>query len=331
MATIKDVAQLAGVSVGTVSRVLAKNETVKPRLQEKVEAAVRELRYKPNPVARALRTNRSDIIGLIVPDITNPFFAQLAKQVEMLAAGQGLSVMLANTHDDPAYEKQQIETLLDRSPLGILVVSASEDNAQQLATDIPIVALDRTFVSYPCVATDHEVSASLAALHLLEMGHLRIGYAAGPSETRVARARESGFVAGLTIGGKDLGVKPDLEILRGAFDFTAGEELGRIFLNRPVSQRPTAIATASDQQAIGIMRAARDLKIEVPHELTVVGFDDIPLAVLVTPRLSTIRQSISQMASSALDLLVQSKGIGEDIKYPGRLIVRGSSGPAPVF
>ncbi len=329
MATIKDVATLAGVSVGTVSRVLAKNDTVKPKLLAKVEAAVKELRYKPNAAARALRKNKPDIVGLIVPDITNPFFSQLAKHVEMAAAAKGLSVMLANTHDDPQYEKQQIETLLDRSPLGILIVSASEDQAENLDTDIPIVAIDRTYADYPSIATDHEESAELAARHLLELGHKRIGYAAGPQGTQVARSRESGFLSGLKKASKEFNIVPEINILRGAFDFESGEELGRIFLGGSEADRPTAIATASDQQAIGILRTARDLRIDVPGALTIVGFDDTPLAALVTPRITTIKQSISKMANAAIDAIMQSGDKATDIRYPGQLIIRGSSGPVP--
>ncbi len=329
MKTIKDVAQLAGVSVGTVSRVLAKNATVKPALQKKVEDAVRELKYKPNAVARALRKKKTDIVGLIIPDITNPFFAQLAKFVEMAAAKKGLSVMLANTHDDPNYEKQQIDALLDRSPLGILVIAATEEDRERLDTEIPIIAIDRTFANYPSIATDHELSASLAALHLLELGHTKIGYAAGPPETKVAQSRERGFLAGVKQGEIRFGVKATVEILRGGFDFTAGEELGQRFLKKPMDQRPTAIATASDQQAIGIMRAARDLKIEMPGELSIVGFDDIPLTDLVIPRITTIRQSVPEIANAAIEAILSKDDPVTDIFYPGRLIVRGSSGTAP--
>ncbi|RED49047.1 LacI family DNA-binding transcriptional regulator [Aestuariispira insulae] len=325
--TIRDVAARAGVSVGTVSRVLSKNDTVKPRLREKVEQAVRDLNYKPNHLARAFRMSRSDVIGLIVPDITNPFFAELAKHVETVAAARGLFVMLANTHDDPLYEKQQIENLLERSPRGILVVSATDDQTAILETDIPIVAVDRQYARYPAIATDHEWSASLAALHLLENGHSHIAYIAGPEGTAVARARESGFRAGIEKGQADTGLAVRVETVRGAFDFATGEELGRELLQRPVGERPTAIATASDQQAIGVMRAARDLDLQVPQDLSVVGFDDIPLAGLVTPRLTTIRQSVAALAEAAIDAVLDPRPAGSHTQFPGRLIVRGSSGP----
>ncbi|MDX1737031.1 MAG: LacI family DNA-binding transcriptional regulator [Alphaproteobacteria bacterium] len=324
MPTIKDVANLAGVSVGTVSRVLAKNDTVKPKLQLKVEQAVKQLRYKPNAVARALRKNSTDVIGLIVPDITNPFFAELAKYTEMEAAKRGLSVMLANTHGDPAFQTQQLDILLDRSPLGVLVVSAANADTKPLDTEIPIIAIDRDFADYPCIATDHEASAKLAAVYLLELGHRKIGYAAGPENTQVAQTREAGFLAGIAETAKRMNIEPDIEILRGAFDFHTGESLGKAFLDRSPSDRPSAIATASDQQAIGIMRVARDLNISIPDDLSVIGFDDIPLAALVTPRLSTIRQSVPEIAKAAIDAMTKQDHNINIPSFPGQLILRGS-------
>ena len=128
MPTIKDVARKADVSVGTVSRVLAKNETVKEPLKQRVLAAMKELGYKPNLAARALRTNSIDVIGVVVPDITNPFFAQLAKEIEREAASRSHSVMLANSHDDPETERTQITALLDRSVCGLIVIATSDSS-----------------------------------------------------------------------------------------------------------------------------------------------------------------------------------------------------------
>ena len=139
--TIKDVAQRAGVSVGTVSRVLAKNKTVSEDIRAKVEATIDAIGYRPNILGRSLRLAKTDIIGLVVPDITNPFFAELAKQVEMLASAEGYSVLLANTHDDPDAEKQQIETLLGRLPAGLILVPVSNSLADGLASRTRTVTL----------------------------------------------------------------------------------------------------------------------------------------------------------------------------------------------
>ncbi|WP_428645175.1 LacI family DNA-binding transcriptional regulator [Roseibium sp.] len=327
MPTIKDVARKAGVSVGTVSRVLAKNETVKHPLKLRVQAAMEELDYKPNLAARALRTNSIDVIGLLVPDITNPFFAQLAKNIEMEAAKRGHSVMLANSHDDPETERLQLSALLDRAVCGIIVVATS-DGSETKPTDVPIVSLDRRFGSYPLLATDHFDGSQKIADHLYSLGHRRIAYIAGPQTMEVARQRREGFVSrmeALSNAQDPIG----LTVVEGQFDYDSGEEIGRSLLaGRPADKRPTAIAAASDQQAIGVLRSARDLKIAVPVELSVTGFDDITLASLVVPRLTTVRQPIESLAASAVSRIFKDDTTAADEAIAGEIVVRESTAPA---
>ncbi|WP_417805207.1 LacI family DNA-binding transcriptional regulator [Thalassospira lucentensis] len=327
MATIKDVAARAGVSVGTVSRVLANNQTVKQPLREKVSDAVAELGYKPNLAARALRTNRIDVIGVIVPDITNPFFAQIAKEIEIQAADMGHSVMLANTHDDQQHEAKQISALLDRSPRGIIVIAATDNGNFAPETDIPIVALDRPFGDFPFVSTDHEAAAALIADHICDLGVERVAYIAGPQSTQVARVRKAGFVNRISQR-NNAGSQVELQIEEALFDYASGENIARRLLGRPVDQRPHAIVAASDQQAIGALRAALDLKLRVPDDVLITGFDDIALASLVVPRLTTIRQPSSELARRALELVLDPTELRNtsSLLLPGELIVRGSSG-----
>ncbi len=327
MPTIKDVARKAGVSVGTVSRVLAKNEAVKHPLKLRVEAAMKELDYKPNLAARALRTNSIDVIGLVVPDITNPFFAQLAKNVEMEAAKRGHSVMLANSHDDPQAEKTQIAALLDRAVRGVIVVATSDGGMPHKA-DVPIVSLDRRFADQPLVATDHFDGSGQVADHLYRLGHRRIAYIAGPQNMEVARQRQDGFVSRIKALSSD-GDPIELIVLEGQFDYESGEELGRKLLN-PGQQalRPTAIAAASDQQAIGVLRSAQDLKLNIPEDLSVAGFDDISLASLVVPRLTTVRQPIEELAASSVSRIFEEGLAGSDIAIAGEIIARESTAPA---
>lgn len=324
MPTIKDVAKRAGVSVGTVSRVLAKNETVKQPLKLRVQAAMEELDYKPNLAARALRTNSIDVIGLVVPDITNPFFAQLAKNIEMEAAKRSHSVMLANSHDDAETEKTQISALLDRSVCGVIVVATSDGKIER-GTDVPIVSLDRRFGEYPLVATDHFNGSQTIAEHLYNLGHRKIAYIAGPLSMEVARRRKEGFVSRIEALSTD--ADPiDLSLYEGQFDYDSGEELGRFILeNVPRSNRPTAIAAASDQQAIGVLRSARDLKLDVPGDLSVAGFDDITLASLVVPRLTTLRQPFEALAATAVDQIFATGGTAGDHAVAGEVIVREST------
>lgn len=318
---IKDVARQAGVSIGTVSRVLAKNETVGPALREKVEATIRELDFKPNHVARGLRRRRTDMIGLVIPDITNPFFAELAKHVEAIAFRSGLSVLLSITNDDPEIEVAQIESLLKSRPTGLIVVPIQSGQSQGWKGDTSTVVVDRRLVGHGLLSVDHHGGAALAADHLIGLGHRRIAYIAGPADAPVSRARRAGFVDHL----KAAGIEP--EIVEGHFDYVSGEALGCRLLDRAPERRATAIATANDQQAIGLLRAADDLGIKVPDQLSVIGFDDIPLASLITPRLTTIGQPVEEIAKRAVAAALDGSGAaaGKDDLLSGVLVVRNST------
>ena len=325
-ATIKDVAARAGVSLGTVSRVLSKETAVKQHLREKVEVAINELSFRPNLAARALRTNQIDVLGLIVPDITNPFFAQLAKSIEAEANLRGHSVMLANSHDDLEAERMHINVLLDRSVRGILIASASDSQAESIESKIPIISLDRRFAKFPLVSTGHINSSALIADHLYELGHRKIAYIAGPQNTEVGRLRLNGFVSRLEALSK-AGDRADVRIFYAQFDFAAGEKIARQLLNGDRKDWPTAIAAASDQIAIGAIRAARDLKVEVPTDLSITGFDDISLADLVVPRLTTIRQPTELIAARAVQIVFGAGLDAADVTVPGELIIRESTCP----
>ncbi len=326
MTTVKDVARLAGVSVGTVSRVLSGNETVSPGLRERVRAAVRDLGYKPNLAARALRTNRVDVIALVVPDITNPFFAQLALAIETRAAAYGQSVMLANTHGDPDTEARQIAALLDRAPRGLIVVAATDTPAPGPATHVPIVSLDRRFGGFALVSIDNRDGSAQIVDHLCRLGHRHIAYIAGPQNTEVGRDRKDGFesrIAALNRAGDAIST----EIHAGAFSYGSGETIGRAILSRASERLPSAIAAANDQVAIGVLRAARDLGLAVPQQVSVAGFDDIALSALMVPRLTTIRQPTEALAGAVLRMLMQSPADPKDILMTGRLMARGSTAP----
>lgn len=324
MATIKDVAKLAGVSVGTVSRVIAKNATVKQRYREKVNAAIQHLEFKPNFAAQALRTKQIDIIGLVVPDVANPFFANLAKNVAIEATKRKISVILANTNDDPNLENMQLHALLNHLPRGIIVSAVAPAHQLNIDTDVPIVSLDRRFMEYPLVATDHYHGSELVADHLFDLGHRRIGYVAGPASADVAMLRKDGFIAQIQKLSKN-GEPVELLVREGSFDYASGEKIGHELLSLPESERPTAIACASDQLAIGVLRAARDFGIEIPGKLSIVGFDDVDLASLVMPRLTTIRQPVELLAKKAVELLFANGEVEPVTRLKGELINRNST------
>ncbi|WP_420414060.1 LacI family DNA-binding transcriptional regulator [Roseibium sp.] len=326
--TIKDVATHAGVSIGTVSRVLSKEPAVKAHLKEKVDAAVAALGYRPNFAARALRKNHIDVVGFVLPDITNPFFSQLAKSIESEASARNHTVMLACSYNDPAIEQTHIRALLDRSVRGIVVIAASDEAENSLEIDVPVISLDRQYAKYPLISTNHIQGAALVADHLVELGHRRFAYIAGPLNTEVGRARQVGFVQHLRQLTDDTD-PADLIIRPGQFDYESGEKITLELLDVPEKARPTAIVAASDQQAIGALRAARDLGLNVPNDLSVTGFDDIVLAELVAPRLTTVRQPTSELAKRAIEAIFAKTAPDENITIDGKLIRRTSTGPAP--
>ncbi|MEO1093112.1 MAG: LacI family DNA-binding transcriptional regulator [Pseudomonadota bacterium] len=326
MPTIRDVAKHAGVSVGTVSRVLSENETVQPDYRERVRAAIRALGYKPNFAARALRTNKVDVIGLLLPDITNPFFAQLAKSVEMEAAAHGHFVILANSHDDPEIERRQISALLDRSPRGLIVAAASDSEAAEVEADVPILSIDRRLGTHPLASVDNRGGAAMVADHLYELGHRAIAYIAGPQTTEVGRIRKYGFVDRMSAL-STVAAPIEVEVYEGKFCFESGEEIAKAVLTG--LSPPTAIASANDQIAIGALRAARDLGMDVPGEVSVAGFDDIELSSLVVPRLTTISQPTAALAKAAISQIFDHPDEPQDAILPGVLVKRGSTATAP--
>jgi LacI family transcriptional regulator len=326
-ATIRDVAALAGVSVGTVSRVLAGNATVKHGLLLRVRAAIEELSYRPNQAARALRSNRVNVVGLLIPDITNPFFAQMANDLERLAADAGYALILSSSHNDPDREARQFTAILEHKPLGVIFVPTKGRPDVVVPPRTRVLAIDRRAEGFAFVTVNQRESAALALDHLVALGHKRIAYFAGPETTDNARERREGFLAradALRSTGRALKV----QVFVGEFDFESGEKLARTLLSRPPKDRVTAIAAASDQQAIGAIRAARDLGIAVPTDLSVVGFDDITLASLVVPRLTTVLQPVREMAETAFRQITAAPDDMASEEFMGRLIVRDSTATA---
>ena len=322
--TIKEVAKDAGVSVGTVSRVLAETAEVKQPLRERVNRSIIKLKYKPNLAARALRANHVNVIGLMVPDITNPYFAQVANLLESEASKKGYALILASSHGDVNHEARQFSALLDHSPKGIVLIPTSDTIKMELPKNIRISILDRPLAEMNAIALDQGKSSALAADHLVELGHRKIAYIAGPHDIQTSIEREAGFSNRIA----ELQSKNDsieLTIFRGQFDYTSGEAIARDILSLVQSKRPTAIAAASDQQAIGAIRAATDMGVSVPNEVSVIGFDDIVLAELLVPRLTTIRQPVYDMVIEALDQILGRDDSICNQRYMGELIVRSTT------
>jgi LacI family transcriptional regulator len=327
-AKIRDVAARAGVSVGTVSRVLAGNPAVKHGPLLRVKAAIEELGYRPNQLARALRSNRINVIGLLIPDILNPYFAQLANELERIAADAGYALILSSSHNDPKREARQLIAVLEQKPVAIIFVPTSE----KLAADVPAptraLSIDRPAIGYAGITVNQQQGAAAALDHLVDLGHRRIAYLAGPDTTINARERLKGFLdraAAITATGIPLSI----DVHHGEFDFQSGEQIARELLGKPKGERVTAIAAASDQQAIGAIRAARDLGLAVPSDLSVVGFDDITLASLIVPRLTTVQQPVAEMAETAVRAVTAFEASPQSQEFLARLIVRDSTAACP--
>ncbi|HSE73094.1 MAG TPA: LacI family DNA-binding transcriptional regulator, partial [Dongiaceae bacterium] len=305
------------------------NPAVSPRLRDRVLAAAAELNYRPNALARALRSSRTHSIGLILPDVSNPFFGELAKQVEQVAAGIGYTVMLANSNDDQKAEADYIRILVGRQVDGLLIVPTEQTRHLPREEKVPIVVVDRPIRGYPLVASDHRAGAVAAVQHLVSLGHRRIGCIAGPRHLSVARERYEGYrsVAAPIYREHHFDFGADTIIAR--FDYESGYDAALRLLAR--SDKPTAIFASSDQQAIGALRAAADLDLRVPDEVSIIGFDAISLAKLVTPRLTTVAQPIAAIADIAVRTVLRLRQDGaksERHRLPTLLQPANSTGPA---
>lgn len=328
MTTILDVARRAGVSVSTVSHVLNETRYVSEELRQRVLSAAGELGYQPNALARSLRIKRSHTIGMILPDNTNPYFAEIARSIEDASRRQGYSTILCNTDGDPAKELTYIQVLLEKQVDGIILVSAGGTGTQNalLQNSIAVVMVDRADPLLYCdsVQVDNVQGGWLATRHLLDLGHRRIPCLAGPSTVVPSDGRVLGYRNAMC---EAPDAQTHIRVLKGDFRADSGYELTRMLLDE--TPMPTAIFACNDLMAIGAMRAIQERGLCVPHDISVVGFDDITLSRYITPPLTTIAQPKYKMGQLALQLLLER--INEKklpIRFPVlecELIVRAST------
>jgi LacI family transcriptional regulator len=329
-ATIDDVAARSGVSTATVSRVLSGSVPARPETRERVLVAARELDYRPSGIARALKRRETRTLGLVITDITNPFYPQVVRAVEAAAHERGYGIVLANGGDDPARELEHLDLLVERRVDGIVIASSrmTRRHAQRLrATPVPVVLVNDTVAGsgLPAVTTAHRRGARMAAEHLIALGHRRIGHISAPAEHPAAGQRRQGMRDALRASGLDepLVAIGDGRVGGGA---NAAEAL--------IGAGMTGIVAYNDLTAIGALRALRRAAIGVPELVSVIGFDDIDLAAWTDPPLTTIRQPIDDLGRWAVEHLAdQLAGIGAHESPTPRvleptLVVRGSTGPA---
>jgi len=330
MSTIRDVAKRAGVAPITASRVLNRSGSFSDAARVRVEAAAAELGYVPNRVAQSLRSRRTRMIGLVLTDITNPFWTTIARAVEDVTSARGYHVIVCNTDESDAKQKQYLDLLLQTQVDGFLLVPAGNaveeiDRIQQ--RDVPLVVLDRTLpLPVDVVRADSEGGAYQLAEHLLELGHRRIAVLSGPRDTSVAVDRVAGCVRALEERG--LAADPSL-IFHGEFTQESGAAMTRQALfARP---QPTALFAVNNFIAIGAIRAVRESGLRIPEDIALVGFDDLPEHLVLEPFLTVASQPAYEMgrvaAERLLDRLAQDEPHEfQEVVLPTPLIVRRSSG-----
>lgn len=320
---MEDIARIAGVSVSTVSRALAGSPKVTDDTRARIEAAVRDTGYVVNQVAQGLRLQRSRQLLVLLPTIANPFFAEVVQGVEEEAAGAGYGVLVGSTENDPEREAVLARQLLTGGIDGLILLTGRipEGLAEQAAAGL-LVAVSETIPGgrLPTIAIDNEAAAVAAVDHLLGLGHRRIAHIGGPPGNVLTAQRARGWRRALARGGIE-----DPPVF-GDFTMASGEAAMAALLAR--TPRPSAVFCANDEMAIGAMKAARAAGLDVPGDLSLVGFDDISFAAFTDPPLTTIRQPRREFGRAAVAALLHGRGRRQQIGF--ELVVRASTAPLPV-
>ncbi len=330
-ANIHDVARRARVSIATVSRTVNRIATVDPVLANRVWKAVEEVGYVPNTQARALVSGRSRILGLIVSEITNPFFPELVQEFENLAVAQGYEVMIGSTSNDPARTESLMRRMLQRGVDGVAVMTFGIDEEQVhklVEREFPLVLTDAgpEQSNVRVLKVNYGEGIREAVQHLAALGHRRIAFISGPLRMRTAVTRRDAFRKSMT----ELGLTvPGAYIVEGDHKMEGGKAAMEKLI--ALAELPTAVICSNDMTAIGVLHALDETTLKVPADISVVGFDDIHLAQFMLPPLTTVQMSCKELATAA----VQALRAGIEADHPQstqkewpvatRLVVRRSS------
>ncbi|MCW2898274.1 MAG: LacI family transcriptional regulator [Streptosporangiaceae bacterium] len=335
-ASSKDIAREANVSQSTVSRVIHDSARISQATRERVLAAMDKLGYSPNAAARTLITGRSNFIGLVVSNITNPFYPEVIESIVGIAAQHGYNVLLCNTQEDRDLQASYLDLLIEHQIDGAILTSTLIDGQEALAKvhmdQIPVVMVNRTAagVSADAVRIDNFEAGRVVAAHLADLGHTELGFIGGLEVTSTNRARMKGFRQGL--GERGIELRAD-RILHGQFTRDSGYRLATRLIAAP--DRPTALFCADDIVAFGTIDAVMDAGLRVPEDVAIVGVDDVPAASLRQVGLTTVRQPAAEMGRRAFNLLLERiEGVTGaepvEIVLRPQLIVRRTSGaPEP--
>ncbi|MDN5913678.1 MAG: LacI family transcriptional regulator [Pseudonocardia sp.] len=322
--TIYDVARSAGVAPSTVSRALARPGRVSAGTAERVRAAAAELGYRALPQARAASTAATGMIALVISDITNPFGFEIIRGAEHAASDAGYTMILSDAQESGTRERTLVERAMP-SVDGIVLASSrmSDSTIRMMAKQKPTVVLNRAVLDVPSVVTDNRRGAAAAVEHLRELGHDAVSYLAGPEASWADGTRWKAVLEAAQIAGvRARRAGPAVPTVDGGV--AAAAELG--------DPLPTAVVAFNDQVAIGLVRGLRRRGVDVPGDVSVVGFDDIMLARLVTPELTTVAAPLRTMGGVAVrNLLAQIASSGatpaRSAELPAQLVVRASTGP----
>ena len=328
MASIKDVAAQAGVSVATVSRVLNAHPSVRPETRDRVLAAMAKLCYRPNAVARSLRTDQTKTLGLVISDVLNPFFTELARAVEDEARRSGYSVIIGNADEQPDLQDHHVATLLDRRIDGLLVSPTSSVSPlilDAIRSGTAVVFVDRWLagVDVPVVRAEGRSAIHDLVAHARALGHERLAIIAGPPATTTGRERIAAFREALEKQGIDL---PPEYAGHGDFQAASGRAIAARFLDLP--SPPSFIFAADNLMALGAMQEIRARGLRVPGDVALAAFDDIPWFVHTDPPITAIAQPTAALGHAAVQALVDlvEGRTARSVTLSARLVVRRSCG-----
>ena len=322
MSNLTDVARAAGVSIATVSRVISHPEKVTSRTQLEVCKAMKELDYQPNRVARRLRQRggKRHLLGLIIPDIQNPFFAEIARGVEDVAYANQFAVMLCNSDEDLKKESFYLDVMRAESVDGVILPPINDRDpavTKMAESGMPIVTVDRSLSDSTIdkVEVDNRQGTFDAVAHLIKIGHRRIGLITGRSNVSTARDRKLGYEQALAAN--EIPVDPDY-IRTGDYKQASGVALADELLTLPVP--PTALFVANNLMAVGAIEAIHKRGLKIPSDVAIIGFDDLPWADVFDPPLSVVKQPAYEVGRAAAELLL--KRLGNPKLPPARLQLR---------
>jgi DNA-binding LacI/PurR family transcriptional regulator len=331
MSSIRDVARAAGVSTATVSHVINNTRFVSEEVRARVLEAVEQCGYYPNAHARSLASGRSRILGLVISDISNPFFPELVKSIETAAFEHGYDVMLSNTNYNAERTSHYVRRFIERKVAGVALMTSELDRSliDELARrEVSVVFLDlgEPGLHMSNLRVNYEAGIEEAVCHLVALGHREITFVGGPAHLRSATRRLEAFRASM---GRHL-PGASARVLQGDFKLEGGKRAGREMLG--AGEPPTAVVAANDLTALGVMAECRAAGLSIPRDISIIGFDDIAFASLAEPPLTTVCLPRGELGRRAVEALMmaaeQSGGRGVEVSIPTYLVVRASTAAA---